>query len=116
MRRFQIHRDVDVSGVSGTGIVAEGVQFATGKVAVHWLGDYPSIATWDSIDHAEHIHGHAGMSRFVWLDDESGLMTMVAKNAPPYRVNRFLQSTEDVHRFGWRMSDGTFRYDDEGGA
>lgn len=36
MRRFVFQRNEDVSGTSGTGIVAEGVQFTDGTVAVRW--------------------------------------------------------------------------------
>ena len=36
-RRFELHRDDDVSGVSGTGVVAEGVLFSSGRVALEWL-------------------------------------------------------------------------------
>ena len=34
MKLFQLHRHEDESGVSGTGIVAEGVQFSDGKCAL----------------------------------------------------------------------------------
>lgn len=35
IRRF-ILRSEDVSGTSGTGVVAEGVEFSNGQVAIHW--------------------------------------------------------------------------------
>lgn len=66
MRTFHLARSVDVSGVSGTGVVAEGVQFTGGQVVLHWLTDVPSTAIYDSIDAVRHIHGHAGMTRVVW--------------------------------------------------
>lgn len=80
MRRFYLQRDVDVSGVSGTGIVAEGVVFVTseepllrgqwpeGKVVIHWFGEHQSIVIWDSIEAAVAIHGHVGSTQFVWID------------------------------------------------
>ena len=37
MRRFYMQRNKDVSGLSGTGIVAEGVVFTNGFVALTWL-------------------------------------------------------------------------------
>ncbi|EFC79015.1 hypothetical protein [Parafrankia sp. EUN1f] len=67
-RRFQLHRDVDVSGVSGTGIVADGVVWPDGSADVRWRGDRPSAVHWDRAEHAEQIHGHAGATRFVLLD------------------------------------------------
>lgn len=71
MRRFRLHRELDVSGVSGIGDVAEGVQFADGTVAVRWLGSYPSTAVWASIDAVIAVHGHNGTTRVEWLDEEA---------------------------------------------
>lgn len=67
-RRFRLERDVDVSGVSGTGIVADGVVWPDGSADVRWRGDRPSAVHWDRMEHAEQIHGHGGATRFVWLD------------------------------------------------
>lgn len=69
MRRFQLARDHDVSGVSGTGVVAQGVQFEDGAVAVRWItGQHRSTVVWDDIDSVEAIHGHGGATRVEWLD------------------------------------------------
>lgn len=72
MRRFQLHRDRDVSGVSGEGVVAEGVQWSDGWVTTHWLGYHASTVTWHlpGMVSPEHVHGHAGATRIVWLDGE----------------------------------------------
>lgn len=61
MRRFSMRRDLDVSGVSGVsgvGVVLEGVLFSTGVVVVHWLTPPPrgSIAVFDSMDQFLSIH------------------------------------------------------------
>jgi hypothetical protein len=37
MKRFRLVRDRDVSGVSGTGIVAEGTMFSDGTCVLRWL-------------------------------------------------------------------------------
>jgi hypothetical protein len=37
MRRFELHRDEDATGISGVGKVAEGVQFSSGEVALKWM-------------------------------------------------------------------------------
>lgn len=68
MRRFQLHRDVDVSGVSGTGVVADGVAFDDGVTVVHWRGERRSTVVWPSVDDVEVIHGHGGATRLVWID------------------------------------------------
>lgn len=69
MRRFELHRDVDVSGVSGTGVVAEGVEYSDGSAAVRWLSDTPSTVVWASVADAMTVSGHSGATRLVWLDD-----------------------------------------------
>lgn len=58
MRRFVMHRQNDVSGVSGTGVVLEGVLFSTGVVVIHWLTPPPrgSISVFDSLDQFLGIH------------------------------------------------------------
>ena len=68
MRRFLLQREHDVSGVSGTGVVAEGVQFTDGRVVMRWLGDYPSVVLHGSMGDVERIHGHGGASRVSWID------------------------------------------------
>ena len=58
MRRFTMRRVRDVSGVSGTGVVLEGVLFSTGVVVIHWLTPAPrgSISVFDSMDQFLGIH------------------------------------------------------------
>ncbi len=46
---FHLERLVDVSGVSGTGIVAHGVIFDSGQVAMEWLTETSSIAVYRSM-------------------------------------------------------------------
>ncbi|GAA0695206.1 hypothetical protein GCM10010193_57430 [Kitasatospora atroaurantiaca] len=70
MRRFVLDRAVDVSGVSGTGLVAEGVLFSAGTAVVQWLGDRPSTVVWPSLEMAESIHGHGGATTIRWVDPE----------------------------------------------
>ena len=68
MRLFILVRDEDVTGVSGTGTVAEGVEFSDGRVALRWIvGDHRSTVTWDSIESVTEIHGHNGATRIEWL-------------------------------------------------
>lgn len=69
MRRFQLHRDEDETGVSGTGIVAEGVQFTDGHVALRWLTDHTSTAIYGDLLDVSVIHGHGGKTRIVFLDE-----------------------------------------------
>jgi hypothetical protein len=69
MRRFRLYRKEDVTGVSGTGYVAEGCLFSNGKVAVTWRGKYPTVTAHDSLESVEAIHLHAGLTVLEWLDE-----------------------------------------------
>jgi hypothetical protein len=69
LRRFVLHRDEDETGISGTGRVAEGVEFSDGRVALRWCaGEHRSTVTWDTVRDIEAIHGHGGLTRIVWVD------------------------------------------------
>lgn len=70
-RRFELHRVEDKSGVSGTGVVAEGVEFFDGTVALRWKTEHSSFGNYDSMAKLEAIHGHGGTTRVVWLDLET---------------------------------------------
>ena len=68
MRRFVLERHEDVSGVSGTGIVAEGVEFSDGTAVVRWRGEHSSTVLWPSIRSVKIIHGHDGRTQIKFLD------------------------------------------------
>lgn len=69
MARFLLSRSVDVTGVSGTGVVAEGVRFSDGTVVVRWVvGDHRSTVIWPSIEAVIAIHGHGGATTVEWVD------------------------------------------------
>ena len=68
IRRFALQRDEDESGISGTGIVAEGVQFTTGKAVLNWTTEFRSVAVYDNLDELMAIHGHDGKTVLVWID------------------------------------------------
>jgi hypothetical protein len=66
-----LNRIKDISGVSGVGRVAEGTQFSNGKIALCWLTNTSSIAIYDSIEHVETIHGHAGATIVEWANPDT---------------------------------------------
>lgn len=70
MRTFHLHRTEDVSGVSGTGVVAEGTIYSNTKVVISWLTVHKSMAIYDSLAEMEAIHGHDARTKIVW-DDEA---------------------------------------------
>ena len=70
-RRFNLVRVVDVTGISGTGIVAQGVEFETGKTVINWCSkDIKSVTIYDSIDDVLRIHGHGEATKIEFLDGE----------------------------------------------
>ena len=65
MKMFLLVRVEDETGVSGTGVVANGFVSEDGKVAMRWLVD-GRPKTWtlfDSLKHVEELHGHGGATR-----------------------------------------------------
>lgn len=66
-RTFVLYRTEDESGVSGTGIVAQGVRFADGTAAMRWVSEHRSTAVYDSMESLERIHGHGGRTVVRWL-------------------------------------------------
>jgi hypothetical protein len=69
-RRFHLIRREDETGVSGTGVIVEGVEFTDGTIALRWLTGTTSTAVYASIDDVRTIHGHGGKTVVMWLDTE----------------------------------------------
>ena len=65
MKPFWLKRVEDESGVSGVGLVAEGVVFSNGWCALTWLTEHTSIAFYQNIEDVEAIHGHDGKTKIV---------------------------------------------------
>lgn len=73
IRRFELVRSEDPSGVSGTGVVADGVLFDDGLVALHWSGNNPTVTTHvNGIASVVAIHGHGGLTVVRWIDEVPG--------------------------------------------
>jgi hypothetical protein len=79
VRRFQLVRTVDVTGISGVGPVAEGIEFSDGSVVLRWLAPYiaathrergvkPTTVLHEDTNSVIALHGHNGSSEIVWLD------------------------------------------------
>lgn len=69
-RRFRLVRHHDVSGVSGIGAVAWGIEWPDGTVTIRWcVPDKPaSTVNWDNIEAVQTIHGHNGLTELEWID------------------------------------------------
>lgn len=70
-RPFVLQRDVDDTGVSGVGIVAEGVEFTDGTVALRWRSAWPSSVVFHErgLEAVAQVHGHGGKTRIVFTDE-----------------------------------------------
>lgn len=77
MRMFEVVRTEDITGISGTGIVAEGVEFSDGTVAMRWKEvpeDHPNYlrgvrattVIHQNIKSVEALHGHNGATTVEW--------------------------------------------------
>ncbi len=73
IRTFTVARQYDETGVSGEGVVIEGVTLATGQCMVHWLYPPPrgGIAIFDSMNDfiKVHIQPHPSNRTIITYDD-----------------------------------------------
>lgn len=75
MKLFHLERKEDVNRVSGTGRVAEGVEFSDGVIAMRWLSGTATTVVFDCIEHVVQIHGHGGATTVVWAPAEAEAQT-----------------------------------------
>jgi len=66
MTTFRLVRAEDVSGVSGTGVVAEGVRFHDGQCVMSWFGRHHTLEIAPRIEDIVEIHGHSGKTVIQW--------------------------------------------------
>lgn len=59
-QEFYLQRNVDESGISGTGVVCRGVIFPSGKVIMEWQTFHSSLGFYANISDVETLHGHDG--------------------------------------------------------
>ena len=73
IRTFTACRQNDETGISGEGVVIEGVTFATGHTVIHWLTPAPrgSIAFFDAFDDFIKIHvtSHPTNNTIITFED-----------------------------------------------
>lgn len=71
MRTFTLTRGKDESGVSGIGVVLEGVEFTDERIVVRWFGKHCSTVVWDNF--AEfwliHVAGHPTNDSVITFSD-----------------------------------------------
>lgn len=100
MRRFYLKRDEDINGVSGTGRVAEGVEFDNGKIAMTWKSEFPSVTVYDSVTVVEKIHSHKGKdkTRLVWVDPKFEEVESKAKETKTKETRESEEELEEMEK------------------
>ncbi len=78
LTRFLLVREEDETGVSGTGIVAEGVRFTNGQCVISWLTEYTSVAVYPNAEEIIKIHGHDGRTKISWCTDDDAIESAVS--------------------------------------
>lgn len=68
MRRFVLNRATDNTGTSGTGVVAEGVEYSNGQIAIHWISQLESVNVYGNAKVLDQLHGHGGNTTIEWID------------------------------------------------
>jgi hypothetical protein len=76
-RLFVLDRVEDISGVSGTGVIAEGIEFSDGVVALRWIvppgrqgSGFPTSVVFhdNGMESVRAVHGHNGSTIIRYLD------------------------------------------------
>jgi hypothetical protein len=68
-KRFLLKRVIDDSGVSGTGYVAMGIVWPSGKVTIEWIvGEHISQEYHETLEDCMAIHGHGDHTIVEWID------------------------------------------------
>lgn len=78
LRRFQLVRNKDETGVSGTGVVGVGCEMPDGTAVFQWTNDSNpdgpdtnenSVYVYSGGMHdVREVHGHCGKTEVVWID------------------------------------------------
>ena len=75
MRNFILVREKDVSGRSGTGVVAEGTIFIDGQAVLKWLREPFALGVFASVEELLSVHGHEGNTYVQFSDNQPAIET-----------------------------------------
>lgn len=114
MRCFRLIRDTDVTGVSGEGVVCEGIEFSDGVAVIHWIvGDYHTTTVHsDGVKSVVAIHGHGGATRLVW--DVGDGSAVAFPNVPPKKRSSLVPERGEFE--GQMEIGGWASYDNQEGT
>jgi len=80
MRRFFLVRLIDATGVSGTGVVAEGTVFTDGLSVIRWLREPYTMGIYRTLNDVLAVHGHEGGTQLHFIDESE--MTPIPQGDP----------------------------------
>lgn len=97
-RRFDLVRESDPTGLSGTGVVAQGVEFGDRTVVLRWTGAWPTSVVWHDkgVESVEAIHGHGGLTAIKWLDRPETTADVLASLETARRNGRLDEALADA--------------------
>jgi hypothetical protein len=105
---FYLKRTKDISGISGTGVVAFGACFFNGKCVICWNSSHSSINEYDSIEDLEFIHGHEGATEIVWLESVSEALRLCCINQKQNDINEN-REIHEICQFWIDKADESFK-------
>jgi len=65
IKPFYLLRNEDETGISGTGIVAIGAIYPSGKCVIEWLTFTTSMNIYNTFDQVVEVHGHGGKTQVI---------------------------------------------------
>lgn len=68
MKRFYLRRLIDETGISGIGVIAEGIEFSNKQVILCWRTFNTSVGIYHNVEDMIRIHGHGGKTIIEWID------------------------------------------------
>lgn len=109
MRNFYLARIEDVSGSSGTGLVAQGVQLDNGICIMSWLTEITSFKVFMSIEDLDLVHSHEGRTRIVWQDEIYKLQEELDEGDPLLELIRGVEDRRTAKSLEARIPPSTLR-------
>jgi hypothetical protein len=84
-RPFVLARHEDLSGISGVGIVAEGVVWTGGSASLHWMTEWETFVYWPGgVEEILAVHGHDGATVVRYLDENEPIHEQYPPDPPDH--------------------------------
>ena len=94
MKYFILERFEDATGISGIGIVVEGIIWSDGTVAYRWLSDIATTIIADSIEDVMVLHGHDGRTKIKYVHTLPDYPKYEANKQSPKEEKPILEKVE----------------------